>query len=167
MVDFREAEDRPEEVAQVEAGRPAVPKDFFSESEQAQITKSVADAELRTAAEIRVRIERRCETDPIAHCRALLEKLGITQTAGRVGLLIYLSIEDHKVAIYGDSAIDAVIGSEGWNAACSHLRDRFAAGDFVSAICDTIQSLSRVLSTSFPATQVNPNELPDEPSLGE
>src|SRR4029077_8113718 len=103
---------------------------------------------------IRVRIERSCDEDPIEHCRRLLEKLGITKTKHRTGILIYCSLEDRKVAIYGDSAIHAVIGNEGWKQACEQLRVRFAKGDFANAICDAIQTLMPVLAEHFPAYKI-------------
>jgi len=158
------------EEAQVAAGkvkRPSEPAQFFTEEEQNQIISCVQEAEKATTAEILVRLERKCGEDPIERCRKLMDELGITRTKERTGILIYCSIEDHRVAIFGDEAIHAIVGTEGWKDACEKLASRFANGDFVDAICDAIHSMMPMLKENFPAYVVNPNELPDKPSFGE
>jgi uncharacterized membrane protein len=160
----------PVEVERVEAGkteRSLVPKEFFTEAEQKRIVQCVVEAESKTAAEFRVRLERRCDQDPVKHCHDLLRELGIVETEGRSGLLIYLSTEDRKVAIYGDEAIHKIIGDDGWTRTCEQLRSRFGEGDFATAICDAIHSMAETLAVHFPVKAVNPNELPDEPSIEE
>lgn len=147
--------------------RPSDPSQFFTEEEQNQIVGCVQQAEKVTTAEIRVRLERRCGENPLDRCQKLMDELGITKTKERTGILIYCSIEDRRVAIYGDAAIHSLVGSEGWKAACDEMAARFAKGDFVPAICDAIHSLLPLLVEHFPAYVVNPNELPDKPSFGE
>lgn len=154
----------------MEAGSPSrsnTPDSFFSEEEQKTIVACISETESATMAEIRVRIERRCEGEPLERCRALLQDLGITHTRGRTGVLIYLSLEDRRVAIYGDAAVHSVIGDDGWTKACAQLQDRFKQGNFAAAICETIRQLAPILSKHFPPSADNPNELPDEPSYEE
>lgn len=156
--------------AQVEAGnisRSNTPSSFFTAEEQKTIVDCVSKTEAATMAEIRVRVEKRCEGEPLERCRSLLEELGMTHTQGRTGVLIYLSLEDRKVAVYGDAAVHSVIGDDGWKKACAQLQDRFKQGDFVAAICEAIYSLAPILSERFPPNAENPNELPDEPSYEE
>lgn len=143
------------------------PREFFSDSEQQQIVQCVKEMEKLTSAEIRVRIERSCSGDPVLRCYSLLEQLGITETKGRTGVLIYMTTEDRKVAVYGDHAVDQVIGTDGWSSTCKKLQSGFESGDFVQAICETIEALAKTLSVQLPAQPVNPNELPDTPSFGE
>lgn len=154
----------------MEAGnpsRPNTPSSFFSAEEQKSIIGCISETEAATMAEIRVRIEKRCDGDSLERCRALLEELGITHTQGRTGVLIYLSLEDRRVAVYGDAAVHSVIGDDGWTKACAQLQARFKQGDFVGAICEAIHSLAPILSEHFPPHAENPNELPDEPSYEE
>lgn len=165
--DSPEAAEYREEEAQVEAGKPRslVPSEFFSPEEQQTIIDCIRNAERTTTAEIRLRVERKCEGDPLLRCRILLDQLGITQTQNRTGMIIYLSIEDHQVGIFGDQAVHELIGDEGWQLACKELQRRFTAGDFVPGICETIQTFGATFSRHFPSKAENPNELPDEPSF--
>lgn len=169
MADSPEAVEFPVEEAPVEAGksRSKVPNDFFTAEEQQEIIDCIRKVERATTAEIRLRVERKCEGDPLQRCRILLDQLGITQTKDRTGMIIYLSIEDHKVGIFGDQKVHELVGDEGWQTACKELQRRFKAGEFVAGICETIQAFGSTFSKHFPPRGENPNELPDEPSYEE
>jgi uncharacterized membrane protein len=147
--------------------RKEVPRLFFNEDEKKTIAVAVEDAEKKTAAEIMVRLEKNCPGDPIERCRELLQRLGITSTKGRTGLIILISLQDHKVAIFGDEAIDQVIGQEGWRDICDQLVKGFKEGIPCEALCEAIQSLAAKLSVCFPCTPEDVNELPNEPSFSE
>jgi hypothetical protein len=55
--------------------RKEVPRLFFSEEEKKRIAHEIEKAELKTSAEIVIRIEKNCPGDPLEHCRNLLESL--------------------------------------------------------------------------------------------
>lgn len=147
--------------------RKEVPRLFFSDEEKKRIIHAVEEGEKKTAAEIVVRMEKNCPGAPIERCRELLQSLGITATTGRTGLIILISLQDHKVAVFGDEAIDRVIGQEGWRDICDQLVKGFKEGKPCEALCEAIQSLAEKLSVCFPCSPEDVNELPNEPSFSE
>jgi uncharacterized membrane protein len=138
---------------------------FFTVAEKLQIAKAIGQAELGTSGEIRLRVERRCPGDPLEHCKELMKPLGIQKTVGRTGVLVYISIEDHQAAVYGDRAIHEVIGDNGWVEICNRMRERFKKDEFCDGVCEAITGIGQVLSRAFPSKEGDVNELPNEPSI--
>ena len=147
--------------------RKEVPRLFFTEAEQKRIAQAIEEAERKTSAEIVVRLERNCPGDPLERCRELLNSLGITSTAGRTGLIILITVEDHKVAVFGDEAIDKEIHQEGWQDICDHLVSELKNGEAFDGMIHAIQALGDRLSTCFPCKAGDINELPNQPSYSD
>ncbi len=147
--------------------RKEVPRLFFTNDEKKRIVRAVEEAEKKTAAEIVVRLEKNCPGDPIEQCRQLLQSLGLTSTQGRTGVIILISLQDHKAAVFGDEAIDKVIGREGWRDICDQMVKGFKEGKPCEALCEAIQSLAEKLSVCFPCTTEDINELSNEPSFSD
>ena len=80
-------------------------KDLFTEEQQLQIVAAVKEAELNTSGEIKVHIERRCKEDVLDHAAFMFDQLEMQKTELRNGVLIYLAVEDRKLAILGDAGI--------------------------------------------------------------
>ena len=55
-------------------------KDFFSEYQQQEISKSIEHAELNTSGEVRVHLEETCKTEPLKRAIEVFEKLTMHQT---------------------------------------------------------------------------------------
>ena len=114
--------------------RQEVPRLFFTNEEQEKILDAIAEAEKKTSAEMVVRLERNCPGDPLVHCRDLFQALGFTSTASRSGVIIYLSLEDHKVAVFGDESVHRVIGQERWHSVCAQIVEGFQQGRPAQAV---------------------------------
>jgi uncharacterized membrane protein len=146
--------------------RKEVPRFFFSREEQEQIKRAVAEAESKTSAEIVVRMERNCPGDPLVHCRDLLQTLGITQTKSRTGVILYFSLEDHKVAVFGDVSVDRVMTQQHWDSLCSKLVKGFQEEKPCEAVCDAVRWIGERLSGPLRRPKDDVNELPDDLSSG-
>ena len=146
--------------------RQEVPRLFFSKEEQREIKQTISEAEKKTSAEIVVRLERNCPGDPLVHCRDLLETLGITQAKSRSGVIIFISLEDHKVAVFGDIAVHRIFGDEHWQQLCSTIVNGFKEGKPCEAVCDAIIRIGNQLSGPLPHSVDDVNELADDLSLG-
>jgi uncharacterized membrane protein len=147
--------------------RSFIPRLFFTKEEEALLTETILRVEKETTGEIRIRVERRCPDDPVEHARTLLQTLGLTATRERTGVLIYMSISDRRLAIYGDEAIHQKFGNEGWQAVCDQLSQRFQKEEFVEGLREAILQVGQVLAKAFPARKDDINELPNEPSYEE
>ncbi len=97
------------------------------------------------------------------HAHALRAfRIGAEQrTAGRTGILIYLSMREHRAEIVADKAIAAKVDPEVWGhvmtAMLAHLgNDRVADGMVVA-----VGKVGAILSEHFPRADDDINELPD------
>lgn len=147
--------------------RPNVPRVFFSKDELHKIGEAIAAVEEKTSAEIRVRIERNCESDQLQRARILINELGMVKTKERTGVLIYIALEDHRFAIFGDEGIHKVMGDEGWKALSDQLAENFRKGQFCEGLVNVIYKIGEMLAKPFPPAAENVDELTNEPSFGE
>ena len=143
------------------------PANFFDENEKRAIVAAIVSAEDRTSGEIRIHLEDRTEGDVLECARRVFEQLGMTQTAARNGVLLYLSVEDHRFAILGDEGIDRVVPPDFWEEIRTAMGERFAAGEFQKGIVGAIDRVGEKLHQFFPADRSDRNELLDEISIEE
>src|SRR2546422_378990 len=93
---------------------------ILSRDDLAAIVDAITRAESLTSAEVRVHLERRVKRahaggDPtLARARDIFARLEMHDTAHRASVLIYLAVEDRKLALLGDDAIHARVGDEYW-----------------------------------------------------
>ena len=139
---------------------------FLSAADLDAVAAAIAAAEAATSAEIRVHLDARCPGDPMARAVAVFERLGMHRTAARHGVLVYLSVEDHKLAVLGDRGIHERVGQVYWDRlvqeVIAHLRERRHRDGLVHAIAE----VGAVLHHHFPRRPDDVNELPDRVSLG-
>ena len=78
------------------------------------IKQVIKAAESLTSAEIRVVVEHHLDGEPYQKAVEFFEKLGMTQTQQRNGVLIYVARKSKKFAIIGDEGIHKHVGDEFW-----------------------------------------------------
>ena len=87
---------------------------FFDELDNERIVKAIGEAERGTSAEIRVHVTRRRPPDVDAQARHRFERLGMTRTAARNGVLIYVAPNIRRFEILGDTGIHEKCGQAFW-----------------------------------------------------
>ena len=90
-------------------------KQFFNQAQKEAIQAAIADAELNTSGEIRVHIDDKCAVTPMEKAIEVFEKLKMHETELRNGVLIYVAVKDHKLAIVGDQGINDVVADNFWD----------------------------------------------------
>lgn len=83
------------------------------------------------------------------------------RTAGRTGVLLYLSIAERQAEIVADGAVMAAVPHEEWGAAMVALTTELKAGRAGDGLVAAIARIGSVLAAHFPHTGTDPNELPD------
>ena len=83
------------------------------------------------------------------------------RTRGRTGVLIYLSLDEHRAEIVADRAINDKVAPEAWGDAMAALIDAIRAGQPGEGLAQAVAQVGSVLSTHFPREQDDINELPD------
>lgn len=144
------------------------PKAFFTRAEADAIVAAIGEAEKRTSGEIRLHLENRCKGgDAYERGRKVFESLGMTRTAQRNGVLIYLATSDRKFAVLGDQGIDAVAGPGFWDDVVALMTESFREDDFAGGITAAVARIGEKLASHFPhAGASDVNELPDDISFG-
>ncbi|RIH67212.1 TPM domain-containing protein [Mariniphaga sediminis] len=140
---------------------------YFSEENKLQITNAIRVAETNTSGEIRVHVEKRCKEDVLDRAAYIFKKLGMHKTELRNGVLFYLSIEDHKLAILGDAGINQKVPEDFWEEIKELLTAKFREGKFTEGLSAGIKKAGEQLKQHFPWQNDDVNELSDEISFGE
>jgi uncharacterized membrane protein len=145
----------------------------FTDTDLDAIANAVRDAERRTSAEVRVHVERRVAhglrrrtTDPMARAREVFAALGMHRTTHRSGVLIYLAVEDRKLAIVGDDGIHTRVGDEYWTGVRDRMVHRLRTGSAAGALVAAVDEVGATLAHHFPRRPDDVDELPDDVSLG-
>ena len=83
------------------------------------------------------------------------------RTHGRTGVLIYLSLAEHRAEIVADEAIASQVSPEVWGAAMASLIGEIRAGRAGQGLVLAIEAVGAVLAQHFPRAEGDINELPD------
>ncbi|HEY7520897.1 MAG TPA: TPM domain-containing protein [Methylomirabilota bacterium] len=146
---------------------------FFSGADLEAIAGTVNAVEERTAAEIRVHLERRVPRgrrapagDALARARDVFLALKMHETRLHGGVLIYLAVDDRQLAIIGDEGIHARVDPGYWEAVRDRMLERLRGGAARDAVLQAVEEVGAVLAREFPRRPDDVDELPDDVSLG-
>jgi putative membrane protein len=104
---------------------------------------------------------------PIKTARALrraidLFKVGAERrTHGRTGILIYLSMREHRAEIVADEAIASKVAPEIWGEAMAAMLAEIKEGRCADGMIAAVERVGAVLAEHFPRAEDDTNELPD------
>jgi len=84
------------------------------------------------------------------------------RTVGRTGILIYLSLAEHRAEIVADEAITSVTTPETWGEAMAALLAHVRAGRPGEGIAAAVALIGGVLAEHFPKSASDINEIPDK-----
>lgn len=135
---------------------------MLTASEKEEIQESIRLAELKTSGEIRVHVDKKCNSDPLEKAVAVFNKLKMYETHQRNGVLIYISFSDRKLAIIGDEGINNVVPTDFWESTKNELIFRFKRNEFAQGIIDAVTEAGKQLKHYFPVKLDDKNELSNE-----
>ena len=137
-------------------------KEFLEGLDQQRIVDAIAAAEKQTSGEIRVHIQPTTRgTAPRPWAEKTFERLGMTKTALRNGVLLFIASEDRQFVILGDSGIHEKVPPGFWDSISDKLTERFKAGEFTDGIVEAIEAAGSHLAAFFPRGEDDVDELPD------
>ena len=134
-------------------------KKFLDRLDHDRIVKAIAAAERKTSGEIRVHIHHRKVADPLKTGTEIFEKLGMTRTLERNGVLLFVAPKSRNFAVLGDTAVHEKCGADFWEKVASAMRERFREGKFTEGIAAAVEEVGELLSTHFAATGKRHDEL--------
>jgi uncharacterized membrane protein len=167
---------------------------FLGALDHERIVKAIQAAEARSRGEVRVHVARQAvqdaqpnttpvaavqpnttpvaavqpNTSPVAAVETAaarqFETLGMTQTAERNGVLLFVAPVSQTFAVIGDEGIHARCGPDFWKDVAAAMETDFRAGRYTDGIVKGVARVGEALATHFPRQEgtADANELPDE-----
>ncbi len=84
-----------------------------------------------------------------------------SRTSGHTGVLIYLSLAEHRAEIIADAAIASKVSPETWGHAMKAMLDPLREGHMAQGMAAAVGEVGKVLAEHFPRGENDVNELPD------
>jgi uncharacterized membrane protein len=136
---------------------------FHDQIDHERIVAAIRAAEERSRGEIRVHVAHHSVGDAEAAAAAAFTKLGMSATAERNGVLIYVAPRSQRFAVVGDTAIHGRCGDAFWRGVAATMEKAFREGRFTDGIVEGIGTVGLALAREFPrvAGKRDENELPD------
>ena len=144
----------------------------FTAEVRARIEAAIATHERWHAGEIRFAIETAFDlpdlwygTTPRERALVVFGHLGVWDTEGSNGVLIYVLMADRDVEIVADRAIAARVPQGDWDAVCRDMEEHFRAGRYAEGAEAGIAGVGALLARHFPGQNGDRNEQVDAPVL--
>lgn len=141
---------------------------FFTEEQNANILSAIRNSEQRTSGEIRIYIESRNPyVNTLERAAEIFYKLEMDETHHRNGVLLYIAIKDHELALFADEGIYRAVGQEYWELEVKEMLQHFKENHLSDGIINCVIHIGNALQKHFPhiATE-DRNELPDDIVFG-
>ena len=84
-----------------------------------------------------------------------------SRTHGRTGVLLYLSMREHRAEIVADATIASQVPAEVWGEAMADMLGEIREGRVAEGLAAGIRDVGVVLAERFPRDAEDTNELPD------
>ncbi|HEY6136951.1 MAG TPA: TPM domain-containing protein [Thermoanaerobaculia bacterium] len=138
-------------------------KEFLARLDQQRIVEAIRAAENETSGEIRVHVQPKARGgDSRFVAERTFERLGMTKTAARNGVLLFIASEEQGFVILGDRGIDEKVPAGFWDEIAAKLTIRFKNGEFTEGIVDAVTAAGEHLKELFPRAADDVNELSDD-----
>ncbi len=123
---------------------------------------AIRHAEQGSSGEIRIHVLRECDGELFEQGKRIFERLGMTKTRERNGILFLLELKNRRFAILGDKGIHEKVPADFWEEIRVKLWEHFHEGRFVEGLVAGIERCGEKLKAFFPHRPDDRNEVPDE-----
>ena len=83
------------------------------------------------------------------------------RTHGRTGIMLYLSMKEHRAEIVADEPIAELVSADVWGEAMADMLAEIRQGNIADGLVAGVRDVGEVLSEHFPRAEDDENELPD------
>ena len=127
-----------------------------------RIEEAIRKAEHRTSGEICVSVSRLFWGSVERAAERAFQRLGVSKTRQRNGVLIFVVPSRRKFVVLGDEGIHQKVGDDFWKAVVAAVSEKFRARDFTGGLVKGIEFVGEQLATHFPYDPAtDKNELSD------
>ena len=141
---------------------------LLTASDKQQLVEAIQLAEKNTSGEIRVYVESKLgKVDALTRAKEIFFKNKMNETKERNGVLVYVAVNDKKIAIYADQGIYEKMGIEFWYTQVQEMTTHFKAMNYITGISTVVHEIGIALQNHFPFDRAtDTNELSDEIMIG-
>ncbi|MEN9382071.1 MAG: hypothetical protein RI940_952 [Bacteroidota bacterium] len=141
---------------------------LLTASDKQQLVEAIQLAEKNTSGEIRVFVESKLgKVDALTRAKEIFFKNKMNETKERNGVLVYVAVNDKKIAIYADQGIYEKMGIEFWYTQVQEMTTHFKAMNYITGISTVVHEIGIALQNHFPFDRAtDTNELSDEIMIG-
>ncbi len=143
------------------------PSKYFTGEQKEAMVAAIREAEKNTSGEIRIHFENHTRREVLDRAAQVFAELKMHKTALRNGVLIYIALEDRRLAILGDAGINAKVSTGYWDDISDQLVSDFKQGNVCGGVCKAVHAIGLQLKNFFPHRADDVNELPDDLSFGQ
>lgn len=143
---------------------------WFPASAMQRIFDAIAQSELNHAGELCFAVEARYSLwavlsglQPRQRAQQVFSQLRVWDTQDNSGVLIYLQLAERRVELVADRGIAARVNTDEWQLLCDQFANDVRQGPADAAVIACIAKINALLTTHFPASTGNPQELSNEP----
>ena len=137
-------------------------KDFLNELDDTRVVDAIARGESQTSGEIRVFVDHLNPPSVLSEAARQFERMGMTKTRERNGVLIYFAPLARRFAVLGDEGVHAKCGQDFWEGVTDEMSASLKSGKFTEAIIHAVEKIGEVLAKHFPRRPDDTDELPNE-----
>jgi len=141
---------------------------LLTASDKQQLVEAIQLAEKNTSGEIRVFVESKLgKVDALTRAKEIFFKNKMNETNQRNGVLVYVAVNNKKIAIYADQGIYEKMGIEFWYTQVQEMTSHFKAMNYITGISTVVNEVGIALQHNFPFDRAtDTNELSDEIMIG-
>jgi putative membrane protein len=88
-------------------------------------------------------------------------ELGLSQTEARTGVLLLVSLMEHRAVVLADHGISEKLDAEIWQEVVDLMIEGVKSGDLAQGMCGAIARCGELLAPHFPIAEGDANELRD------
>lgn len=126
------------------------PKDFKKRLHHNGVVEAIRLAEEKTTGEIRVVVTHKHVEAPVTEAQKEFVRLGMTNSAERNGVLIFVAPRSHTFAVIGDKAVHEKCGDEFWQKLAASMSGYFCKSEFTQGIVHAVNQAGELLAQHFP-----------------
>jgi putative membrane protein len=105
--------------------------------------------------------ERRASAAALEQSVQEFHAAGLHRTEARTGVLLFVSLFEHRALVLGDDGVDAVVDAAHWEATCDAILAGIRRGDLRGGLEAGLRLTAEVLAERFPWTRGDRDEVHD------
>ncbi len=142
-----------------------MPPPILTPEAEAAVVDAISAAEAGNHAEIRVHLDRKAPGEPMESARRRFFELGMHRTREATGVLLYVALADHRVAVYAGGGVYRHVEPDVWQPVVDAVTAGFGRGDPGGGLCAGLALIGDIARRAVPGEDAAGDELPNTVSF--